>query len=327
MSYVEWQLITRNGVNSVKFVANKCSLISVKMPSHKDKNSNENKKSSRSSRTSKSTEDKQRSHSSSTSKSKDSSSSKQHSDHSRKGDESTKDRRSEEKEKSFEGFERNEEVDENDLRNLMMNMNETIQYLADTQGRMRERMDALESKRMREETMEYNEIPEDSYENYESHEYEQMLPYKRARYEEEEEDTEDSNEDIEAQDQNANSEANPSRFDNLANYLKTEKVSENLDERLANHINITFKKGISDKVVDEDTSARPANCEGLKPVKVNPMIWESITKSAKLRDLKATDIQQNLSKAASIVAKVVQSLAINEEKLLKAEGNDLKLEL
>ena len=56
------------------------------------------------------------------------------------------------------------------------------------------------------------------------------------------------------------------------------------------------------------------------PVKVDPTLWESISKSAKFRDLKVTDIQKNLSKAGTIVAKVVQALALSEETPQRDEG-------
>ena len=69
-----------------------------------------------------------------------------------------------------------------------------------------------------------------------------MFSLKRAWYEEEEinedENMEDSNENLAAKDHDRN--AITPKIDNLANYLKTEKISINLDERLTTHIRIMF---------------------------------------------------------------------------------------
>ena len=52
---------------------------------------------------------------------------------------------------------------------------------------------------------------------------------------------EDSNENLAAKDNDRN--AITPKIDNLANYLKTEEVSINLEERLTTHMKIMFKKG------------------------------------------------------------------------------------
>ena len=101
-----------------------------------------------------------------------------------------------------------------------------------------------------------------------------------------------------------------SRFRNLKlQYQKNEPVDKEVDPRLAHHVNSAFLNGISDRAIQESSAARPENCTALQPVRVNQMIWDPLTKLTKWKDIKISECQANIMKAAAIITKFVQSSA------------------
>ena len=103
------------------------------------------------------------------------------------------------------------------------------------------------------------------------------------------------------------------RFENLnQQYQKNEQVDKEVHPMLADHVNGAFLSGISDKAIQESIAARPSNCTALVPVRVNQMIWDPLTKITKWKDIKLSECQSNIMKAASILAKAVQLSAETE---------------
>ena len=211
--------------------------------------------------------------------------------------------------------------DGDDLKSMLQTINGNIKYLAETQGQMRENMEEMQIRMTRLEQPEEIEGPEPIDEEYYETPYEAMPGMSLEDYDEQ-----SMNENDELKDEDSDSEQDDeinilpcSRFDNLANYMKTEKVSADVDSRLATHINTAFRNGISEKALNEELCARPENCTSLKPVRVNQTIWDSVSKIGRIKDLKIVEAQTNLSKSAAITAKVVQALAEMENNL-KSKG-------
>ena len=92
-----------------------------------------------------------------------------------------------------------------------------------------------------------------------------------------------------------------------------------IDETLATNITDLFRNGMnedqySDMIKDEN-NARPENCEGLRVVKTNQLVWDIISQEAKTIDRKMQNIETSVIKGSIILAKVVNKLADVENEL------------
>lgn len=111
-----------------------------------------------------------------------------------------------------------------------------------------------------------------------------------------------------------------SRFKNMSKRFKSREVCDvKIDETLATNITDLFRNGMnedqySDMIKDEN-NARPENCEGLKIVKTNQLVWDIISQEAKTIDRKMQNIETSVIKGSIILAKVVNKLADVENEL------------
>ena len=114
-------------------------------------------------------------------------------------------------------------------------------------------------------------------------------------------------------------ENNNSRFSEMAKRFKvSENCDVNIDETLADTVTDLFRNGIEEErysdLVKDDINARPKNCEGLVTVKMNQLIWDSVSPAARSRDKKMQGIETSIVKAATILVKVVDKMAKMEGK-------------
>jgi hypothetical protein len=98
-------------------------------------------------------------------------------------------------------------------------------------------------------------------------------------------------------------------------------VDENIDSVLANNVTELFRNGIDEErykdLVKDENNARPENCEGLVTVLTNQMIWDGLSPSARTNDKKLQNVATSVIKAATILVKTVNKMAILEQEAPK----------
>ena len=107
---------------------------------------------------------------------------------------------------------------------------------------------------------------------------------------------------------------NDSRFASMAKRFKTvELCDKDIEPVLADNINELFLKGMDEdqytEIIRDETLPRPANCEGLVTVKLNQLIWDIVSPTARSRDKELQNIETSCVKSACILAKTVDKLA------------------
>ncbi|KAH3839828.1 hypothetical protein DPMN_113265 [Dreissena polymorpha] len=77
------------------------------------------------------------------------------------------------------------------------------------------------------------------------------------------------------------------------------ECSVNNDGVLAQNINKLFDEGIDDgqyaKLTKYEINTRPENCDGLVVTKMNQLIWDAISPTARTRDKKMQNIETSIS--------------------------------
>ena len=107
------------------------------------------------------------------------------------------------------------------------------------------------------------------------------------------------------------------RFHSMSKRFKSKEVCDKkIDETLASNLTDLFRNGMNDdqysELTKDDNNARPENCEGLKVVKTNQLVWDIISPEAKTNDRKMQNIETSLIKGSIILAKIVNKLAVLE---------------
>ena len=113
----------------------------------------------------------------------------------------------------------------------------------------------------------------------------------------------------------------------LEKFQKKERTGPNIDGDLASAINEVFVHGLSKETFEsktKDTNYRPENCQGLRQVRVNPIIFERLPPYQRSAEDRMQDIQRAVVKAASIFARIMNSSESPEEvvKMLTEKGLD-----
>ena len=104
------------------------------------------------------------------------------------------------------------------------------------------------------------------------------------------------------------------RFDSMSKRFKTsEKCSDEVDNTLASNINELFMNGMEEgklnELLKDEKFARPENCESLRVVKLNKLVWEAISASAKSNDKKLQNVENSIIKASTLLVKTVNNMA------------------
>ena len=115
-------------------------------------------------------------------------------------------------------------------------------------------------------------------------------------------------------DKNNNATEKTSRFSTMAKRFKVKEVcDEKIDEVLAQNVTSLFLNGMDDtqysELVDDEKNARPENCEGLRVVRTNQLVWDIIPHFTQTCDKKMQNIEKTVVKAANILVKTVNSMA------------------
>ena len=102
-------------------------------------------------------------------------------------------------------------------------------------------------------------------------------------------------------------------------------VDTPIDDALAENITDLFRWGMKEelyyKLIKDLETRRPANCEGLVTPETNQEIWELINHTARTKDEKLQYIETTVVKAATLIAKLVNSLTLaRNEPLMGADG-------
>jgi hypothetical protein len=105
-----------------------------------------------------------------------------------------------------------------------------------------------------------------------------------------------------------------SRFSNMAKRFKVKDVcGEKIDDVLAQNVTSLFLNDMDEEqyndLVKDEKTPRPENCEGLKIVKTNQLVWDIIPTFSQTCDKKMQNIEKTLVKAATILTKVVDKMA------------------
>ena len=102
-----------------------------------------------------------------------------------------------------------------------------------------------------------------------------------------------------------------------------EHLDVNIDETLAQNVTDLFRWGMKEdlysEIIKDETNGRPANCEGLVTVETNQEIWDLISAKARTRDVKLKNIGTAVVTAATVLAKVVNSLTLVENESVMCE--------
>ena len=109
-----------------------------------------------------------------------------------------------------------------------------------------------------------------------------------------------------------------SRFSSMSKRFKMqEHCDSSIDETLAENVNNLFRNGIEEdrynELVKDEQNARPENCESLVVVKTNHLIWDAISHGARTNDKKLQNIETSVVKAATILVKSVNKMAVLEQ--------------
>lgn len=120
------------------------------------------------------------------------------------------------------------------------------------------------------------------------------------------------------------SEDSNSRFSSMVKRFKNQEHCDvDIDGILAENITDFFRNGIDQKryeeLVKDEVNGRPANCEGLVTVKTNQLVWDAVTPTARSNDIKFQNIETSVVKAATVLTKIVNSMASIENEHSKFE--------
>ena len=114
------------------------------------------------------------------------------------------------------------------------------------------------------------------------------------------------------------------RFSSMSKRCKVQEICDvKIDEVLANNVNELFRNGMNEEQYSEltkdENNARPENCEGLSIVRINQLMWNVISPGAQSADKKLQFLERTIVKAATILTKTVNKMAIDENN--NANGN------
>jgi phosphopantetheine adenylyltransferase len=148
------------------------------------------------------------------------------------------------------------------------------------------------------------------YDNYEDYDHD------NANYDDEEEENEGEPRAKKQKNETNNNTDNEktSRFSNMAKRFKVKDAcGEKIDDVLAQNVTSLFLNGMDEEqyndLVKDEKTPRPENCEGLKIVKTNQLVWDTIPTFSQTCDKKMQIIEKTLVKAATILTKVVDKMA------------------
>ena len=108
-------------------------------------------------------------------------------------------------------------------------------------------------------------------------------------------------------------------------YTTTEIVGEPVEGRLAEIINKCYKskgdKIILKNLLSDEAIPRPSNCEGLKCVTTNRMVWDHLSEKTKINDKKLQSCQKSVVKAGSLLAtcadKLIKNKTVDRDSLIE----------
>ena len=99
-------------------------------------------------------------------------------------------------------------------------------------------------------------------------------------------------------------------------YNDDDSVSDNVNVKLAENVNLSFRKRLSrdNQTKFSEKFSRPANCANLRVPKVNPEVWEEANSMLRNKDLQLGKVQSLLVKAAIPVIDMAQRCLQKEKK-------------
>lgn len=114
------------------------------------------------------------------------------------------------------------------------------------------------------------------------------------------------------------------RFSCLSKRFKTVEVfGPKIDDTLAQNVTDLFRKGMNeeqfDSLIKDENSPRPENCEGLQTVRMNRIIWDIMSSTARTVDSKMQKTETAIVKASVLLTNNLNKLA-DLEKLLNNNG-------
>ena len=105
-----------------------------------------------------------------------------------------------------------------------------------------------------------------------------------------------------------------SRFQKHVNTYKTEEVvSEEVDVVLAKLFTKGLPETVSENLTDDEKCSWPKNCDGLRPVKLNKLIWDVVSAKADNNDKKLQNVEKFLIKVGIHLTMTMVSLSKMEK--------------
>ncbi|XP_060587407.1 uncharacterized protein LOC132742916 [Ruditapes philippinarum] len=117
-----------------------------------------------------------------------------------------------------------------------------------------------------------------------------------------------------------------SRFARLSKRFKTTEVcGSDIDPFLADNVNHLFRQGMEEDqyfaMIKDEENPRPGNCDSLVTVKLNQLVWDIVSPTARSRDKKMQNMETTVIKAACVLVKTVDKAAKLETEVKQAGGD------
>lgn len=105
-----------------------------------------------------------------------------------------------------------------------------------------------------------------------------------------------------------------SRFSNMTKCFKVKEIcGDSIDDVLAQNVTSLFLNGMDEEqysdIFKDEKNARPGNCEGLKVVRTNQLIWDILPPFTQTCDKKMQNVEKTVIKAATVLTNAVNKMA------------------
>lgn len=109
----------------------------------------------------------------------------------------------------------------------------------------------------------------------------------------------------------------------IKKFKKADKVDPEVNQKIADMINATFREGMPDDIYNEVIKGinRPENCFALKETRVNAGVWSVLKPQTQTEDSKMRGIQNAICKAGSNFAKLLDKGEQHFDKEMKEWGS------
>ena len=190
----------------------------------------------------------------------------------------------------------------NMLKSIQHNQNKQSQEMKSLSSRMTE----YENSYCTDEGYDYNNYDEYDEQNQETHDNDNQP---------DQDNNEGQNSNV---DKRKSDENNNSKFAAMSKRFKTREIcGDKIDDTLAENVTDLFRNGMNEdqflELTKDENNPRPENCEGLVQVRTNQLIWDILSPQTQTFDRKMQLIQRTVVKAATLLVKTVNKMALSDQ--------------